>query len=308
MAYRSSDPRSRLAGSAEKTVTPSAPAQYFDFAGLTPDEISDRGSRTWWVRGQNFALAYTFARAGETFTRTEQPDEYVVLFPREAAAAKISASGDEVSVDGASLVTVPAGHSRITIDADTHVVRLFSAKSPELLAHCSNHLDYAHPHPNIAPFAPWPEPVGGPHLRVYRVADHPYVDGRFGRIFRCTTFMVNLFDPYYGPRDPARLSPHHHDDFEQCSLAVDGQWVHHIRNPWTTNLADWRPDEHVAMASPSVVIIPPPSVHTSQATGQVRNQLIDVFCPPRHDFSAKSGWVINHDDYPVLPADAADRS
>jgi hypothetical protein len=65
-------------------------------------------------------------------------------------------------------------------------------------------------------------------------------------------------------------------------------------------MSDWRDDEHVHVASPSVAIIPPPSVHTSQSVSQVRNQLIDIFCPPRHDFSAKAGWVINAAEYPVL--------
>lgn len=303
MAYGPNDPRSQLATAPTPTAAaPNAPAQYLDFTGLEPDEVSDRGSRTWWVRGQNFALAYTQARAGESLERAGQPDEYVVLFPHDTAVAKLTASGDEAAVQGAALVVIPAAGSRIEVTADTAVVRLFSAASPELLARCRNHADYAEPHANVAGFVAWPDPVDGPALRVYPVAAHPYEDGRFGRLFRCSTFMVNLFDPDLGPRDPAKLSPHHHDDFEQCSLAVDGSYVHHIRSPWTTDTADWRDDEHVQVASPSVAIIPPPSVHTSQSVSQVRNQLIDIFCPPRHDFSARPGWVINAAEYPIPDA------
>lgn len=301
MSYGANDPRSAIAAGRQTPARPNAPAQFLDLSELEPDEISSLGSRTWWVRGQNMVVAHTQARAGERLERAGQADEYMVVFPDAGAVAEIGTGTDKATVTDRSVVVVPAGESHVEVRSDTTVVRLFSVRSADLLDRCRNRSAYAEPDPNVAPFAPWPDPVDGPRVRVYPVADHPYEPGRFGRIFRCSTVMVNLFDADFGPRDPANLSPHHHDDFEQYSLTVAGRWVHHIRTPWTRDLADWRPDEHVEVASPSVTVIPPPAVHTSRSIGQGVNQLIDVFCPPRLDFSERPGWVLNDAEYPLPP-------
>ncbi|MCP1198316.1 hypothetical protein [Notoacmeibacter sp. MSK16QG-6] len=296
--YDKSDPRSALTPKSEAAAPQTglvAEPQEAYFYKDAP-QISDADAKTWLMRGHNFVLSWSEANAGARFSRSSQPDEYAVLLPDNGAL--IEWNGETTDVPGWSLAFVPAGDSTVTLPDGGTMTRLFTTRSTDLAEQCSNARGYDAPRTHIPEFAPWPEPKDGWKVRHYSL-DVPKEEGRFGRIFRCTTMMVNVLDPFDGPRDSAKMSPHHHDDFEQCSLAIEGDFNHYLRWPWTTNMADWREDMTVSMSSPSALVIPPPVIHTTQAVGSRCNQLIDIFCPPRTDFSQKPGWVLNADDYPM---------
>ena len=78
------------------------------------------------------------------------------------------------------------------------IVRIFSAQSADLVAQASNAGAYAHAHPNIPPYEPWPAPPAGFRIRAYDL-DVPPKEGRFGRIWRCSSLMVNVL-----PLEPGR--------------------------------------------------------------------------------------------------------
>jgi len=302
MAYSQTDPRSRLAA-ASAAASPAAGAagygtpSYAKFYETEP-QVRTGDASTWLVRGQNFVLAYSHVPAGATLRRPASEDEYALLIPDAGPSVEVTCGDERVMVPGRTLTFIPPGASAIRALSGGRLIRVLTSAATDLVDASSNAKKYSTPQPNVAPLDPWPSPAGGYRLRSYSldVAPEP---GRFGRIWRCTTLMVNYTEPRPGPRDVTKMSPHVHDDFEQASLVLDGSFVHHIRRPWGTDMRHWKPDEHEICAGPSLTVIPPLTVHTSQQVGTGINQLVDIFAPPRKDFSAMDGWVLNASDYPM---------
>jgi len=204
--FDKSDPRTRL--SAAKGAPPAsdfASVEVCRFYGEAP-QITEGGSRTWASRGQNFVLLHTEAEPGAVLERSRQPDEYVLLLPDRETGAIVEAGGERIEAEGYSLVIVPPGDSRIHLPEGGRAVRVFSPCAEDLALLCSNAESFATRSPNIPPYAPWPVPSGGYRIRVYSL-DVPPEPGRFGRIFRCSTLMINILDPMHGPRDITKLSP-----------------------------------------------------------------------------------------------------
>jgi hypothetical protein len=304
MAYTKDDPRSALAapsGAPSPTAAEGgiAAPQFLDFSVLPPDVVSAAGSNQWIVRGQNFVLIYTEPAAGDLIWKsTLQSEQVLLLIDERSAISGTTGTDDAHEVTGPALVVVPPGESAITSTGTGPIVALLQSDEAEWAAKASNAAAYDTPHPHVAPLEPWPEHVDGYRWRTYLMSDVPDDPKRFGRIFRTRSFMVNFMEARSGPRDLSAMSPHFHDDFEQASLVVAGTYIHHIQTPWGTDGRQWRPEDHAQVGSPSLTIIPPPTIHTSQGIGWRVNHLIDIFSGPRRDFSARPGWVLNTDEYP----------
>lgn len=277
-----------------------APAREATYARYyqSPPQVTDgAGAKTWITRGANFVVTVTQAVPGTVLERANNADEYMVLL-EPGAGAVLEAGKDRVESPGDSLTIMPPGASSVRMTTKGLVTRLFTTKAADIVAQASNAAIYADGAPEVAPIKPWPDPPGGFKLRHYKMADYTKVKN-FGRLFRSTNLMINVFEPTKTPRDPRKLSPHSHNDFEQGSLALSGTFLHHLRTPWIPDMQGWRDDEHAEFKSPSLLVIPAYLIHTTQYVGPEESRFVDIFAPPRMDFSKKEGWVRNADEYPM---------
>jgi len=264
-----------------------------------PQKTEADGTRHWITRAANFVTVVSQALDGTVLER-DNPDEYMVLLP-SGTEAIVEASGERIESKGESLSIMPPGESRVTVRKAGTVVRVFSSMASDLAAAAVNAATYSDGAPEVTPITPWPNPVAGFRLRHYDLSKIPSPDPSplKMRVFRSTNLMINIFIPWTARRDERKLSPHSHEDFEQMSLGLQGSFVHHLRYPWTPDKTRWRDDEHERYDSPSVLVIPARVVHTTQDVGEGTTWLIDIFGPPRMDFSSKPGFVLNADEYPM---------
>lgn len=101
---------------------------------------------------------------------------------------------------------------------------------------------------------------------------------------------------YSGPRDRSSLSPHLHEDFPQAGLALEGEFIHHLRTPWGRDARQWREDVHLHVKSPSIIDIPAGVEHTTEGINEGSHLLIDLFQPARRDYISRR-WILNSADY-----------
>lgn len=271
---------------------PTARAENLYFYKTEP--VKDPGkTQNWYGRSQNALVAYSKVEPGGTLDIANAENEYFIVLID--GVIEVASDGGSATVDSAAQVIVPPGQSSIKATSPSTLVRVFAPPPAELAHVAINNSSYDEPHPNVGPLELWPMPKDGYKLRVYQFNKMP-ADSR--KIFRSRNIMVNWGGNYPGARDIKRLSPHKHDDFEQVSLCIEGKYVHHLRYPWESDSTQWMEDEHIEIDTPSITIMPPPALHTSVAMGE-KNALIDIFAPPRMDFSL--GGMVNADNGETYP-------
>jgi hypothetical protein len=251
------------------------------------------------ARAQNFFVEWIKGTAGSAAFPVRSAYEMMVLLPD--VAASIEGFGRTVDVKARSVVIVPAGDASIRL-AGAGTCCVLKSNSGESDDAVVNGATYAKADARVAPFGPaWQRRSNGDAIRVFDIdAVQAPKDNPRLKMLQSATMSINWVE-YDGPRDRKALSPHSHKDFEQGSLALAGEFRHHLRVEWGSNADLWQDDLHVAAASPSVLIIPPEIIHTSEGVGGGRHLLIDIFSPPRKDFIARN-WIANASDYAAPPA------
>lgn len=266
----------------------------------------ESSSSSWAVGAQNFVVQLIHAHESTELSHVARPHEQLLVLATSTSSASIVSDSGRIEVSGRTVVVLPPGDSRVQLGAGSQALRLVGRDDGDVADTVLNRGHESLADERVRPVVPWPLRTGESSLRAYALDEVAPNPDRLGRIFQCSIGMVNVFYPEDEPRDDTALTPHTHEDFEQCTVQLSGDYVHRIRIPWTPQLADWRPDEHRMLSSPAMTLIPARAVHTSQGVHPGRHQLIDVFSPPRLDWARRPGWVLNGDEYQAPPELAAD--
>jgi len=258
-----------------------------------PPVLEGEGWRGWITRAANFAIVLIEAEAGARLGGSCIEEHFAYSLP---GGCRILAGCEQASLGAEDLAVLPPGDWEVSFDTAGLFVRVVTS-AEEIAGQASNAATYAQGDRRAVPVTPWPPAEGGFRLRTYSTLEG-YARGGLVHAYRTSKLMIVPYPRFLEPRNETDLSPHAHEDFEQASVALEGQWQHHLRVPWTKDRREWQADRDITLGSPSVLVIPAGVIHTSLGTGGDGMRLIDVFSPPRRDFSER-GLVNNAEDYPV---------
>jgi hypothetical protein len=278
-----------------------------DIIDLRAGQFEQRqGTRHRLVRGQNFLVEWIEADAGSSAFPIASRYEMMVLLPD--VSATIEGGGQTVTANARSVAIIPAGTFTVHLNGSGTCCVLASISGETPARDILNAATYQPGDPRVAPIGPaYERRLGHESIRIFDIdrIEAPKDNPRL-KMLQSATMSINWVE-YQGPRDRAALSPHSHKDFEQGSLALAGDFEHHLRVEWGKNADLWRDDVHAAVGSPSIMVIPPEVIHTSAGVHQGHHLLIDIFSPPRRDFIAKN-WVANASEYAARVPQSASSS
>jgi mannose-6-phosphate isomerase-like protein (cupin superfamily) len=245
------------------------------------------------VRLQNTLVAWTEISVIPNIIQQEVAVETLVVLPD--AGAVLRADGARVEAPARSICILPAGPTVIEPKARGRVIRFFSPVPAALASLVINGEDYATPRAQTRPLERTFVRVDGPQIRVYEM--DRFAPERPGRPPTIQSETMNVMWLERGsPHDRSQLAPHAHDDFEEGAIVVDGDYIQHLRTPWAADARQWRADEHRTCGPGTITIVPPTVVHTTEAIGDGRHLMLNVFAPVRGD-QIKSGLVLNANEY-----------
>jgi len=274
---------------------------FADFS-TTPAEVLG-GHRHWLMRGQNFWLEWVELSDAAAGFSAESKDEMLVIAHNGELRIGTSADGlPAVNVPAHSVAILPPGRYTISGKPSARCGVLASQRMDMDGRHVLHAEAYETPDPRIKPTGkPYRRKQASGEIKVLDIGqvmaskDKPRL-----KMLQTETLSINIVE-YAGPRKRSELSPHSHDSFEQGSLAIAGNFVHHLRVNWGSDADQWREDEHLHAPSPSLLVVPVEMIHTTEGVGEGHHFLVDLFSPPRADFIGK-GWVANSADYEVVDA------
>lgn len=271
---------------------------FANFSDLAPEAIN--AHKHWLMRAHNFEVEWVELAPGSTGAQYESIFESLLI--AEGGAVEVVTQTEhgktcQATIPDHAVGLLPAGRHQLRSMAPARAALITSQRSDIQGRRVINA-------EGCDPRDPRVLPTGKPYRRTHPIEgiqvlpldmikaspDKPRL-----KMLQTETLSLNLVE-YNGPRNRAELSPHSHANFEQGSLALAGEFVHHLRVPWGGDANLWREDEHLSAGSPSLLVIPVELVHTTEGVGEGRHYLIDVFSPPRKDFISK-GWVFNSADY-----------
>jgi len=264
--------------------------------------VGEDGIRSWYVRLQNALAAWSEISAAPKTIYQEAAAEILVVLPDTGAL--LHAGQKRREAPARSICIVPRGQTVIELKESGRVIRFFSPIPDALGSLAINGEDYAVPHGDVRPLEWMPMRHDADEIRIFPIdrlmAERPN---------RPPTIQSETMNVMWiertGPHDRSQLAPHAHEGFEEGALVVEGEYVQHLRTPWTEDARRWRDDEHRLCGRGTFTIVPPAVVHTTEAIGSGRHMMLNIFAPARSDH-IDNGLVVNRSEYEAIAPKVAD--